>query len=105
MPLSYFSSSKVKNIEVDREDIVNMSWQTIIILLKESPRGKRDGVIGHSSKVENWNWIKFFALLRDRSFWRSATNCVWMNKNSSPKSMTKVYLSWKIMFDMVCEPL
>ena len=33
------------------------------------------------------------------------TNCAWMNKNSSPKSMTKVYLSWRIMFDMVCEPL
>ena len=32
-------------------------------------------------------------------------NCVWMNKNSSPESMTKVYLSWRIMFDMVCEPL
>ena len=33
------------------------------------------------------------------------TNCVWMNKNSSPESMSKVYLSWRIMFDMVCEPL
>ena len=32
-------------------------------------------------------------------------NCVWMNKNSSPKLMTKVFLSWRIMFDMVCEPL
>ena len=32
-------------------------------------------------------------------------NCVWMNKNSSPKSMMNVYLSWRIMFDMVCEPL
>ena len=36
---------------------------------------------------------------------RVITNCVWMNKNSSPESMTKVYLSWRIMFDMVCEPL
>ena len=35
----------------------------------------------------------------------SISNCVWMNKNSSPKSMTKVYLSSRIMFDMVCEPL
>ena len=33
------------------------------------------------------------------------TNCVWINKNSSSISMTKVYLSWWIMFDMVCEPL
>ena len=27
-------------------------------------------------------------------------NCVWMNKNSSLKSMTKFYLSWRIMFDI-----
>ena len=33
------------------------------------------------------------------------TNCVWMNKNTSHKTMTKVYISWRIMFDMVCEPL
>ena len=33
------------------------------------------------------------------------SNCVQMNKNSSPESMMKVYLSWRIMFDMVCEPL
>ena len=36
---------------------------------------------------------------------QNITNCVWMNKNSSTKSMMKVYLSWRIMFDMVCEPL
>ena len=48
-------------------------------------------------------------LMRNRGNRSSAnayvTNCVWMNKNSSSKSMTKVYLSWRIMFDMVCEPL
>ena len=36
---------------------------------------------------------------------KNLTDCVWMNKNSSPNSMTKVYLSWRIKFDMVCEPL
>ena len=38
-------------------------------------------------------------------FGRVSTNCVWMKKNTSSKSMTKVYLSLRIMFDMVCEPL
>ena len=33
------------------------------------------------------------------------TNCERINKNSSSISMTKVCLSWRIMFDMVCEPL
>ena len=31
-------------------------------------------------------------------------NYVRMNKNSSSISMRNVYPSWRIMFDMVCEP-
>ena len=33
---------------------------------------KRDGVIEHTSKHENGNWMKNIALLRDRSIWYPA---------------------------------
>ena len=36
------------------------------------PRGKPDGVIGHISKLENGNWMKKFASLRDISIWHPA---------------------------------
>ena len=41
-----------------------------------SPRGKRDGVIGHISRRENVNWMWKLASLRDRSIWHP----VWLGK-------------------------
>ena len=38
------------------------------------PSGKRDGVIEHTSKRENVNWIRKIALLRDKSIWHLGVN-------------------------------
>ena len=58
-----------------------------------------------NSRVHPYSTSKISVIQILESTLTLITNCVWMNKNSSPKSMTKVYLSWIIMFDMVCEPL
>ena len=48
---------------------------------------------------ENAKRILRSAFLLTKSVPRATniTNCVWMKKNSSPKLMTKVYLSWRNM--------